>query len=94
MVVAVRPVTDTVKQVDDGVVGATLDRDDLLHVCSPVVLPAAVVAALPALPTTDLADLVAALRADHEVLTVEAPSTAGRVSGPDDVRLLEALGQR
>jgi 2-C-methyl-D-erythritol 4-phosphate cytidylyltransferase len=91
VVVGVRPVTDTVKQVDGAYVGATVDRADLLHVCSPVVLPAPVVAALPALPTTDLVDLVALLRADHEVVTLEAPATAARVSGPDDVRLLEAL---
>ena len=57
-----------------GVLGETVDRAGLLAVASPVVLPAAVVAALDALPSTDdLADLVAALRADHEVVLLEAP---------------------
>ncbi|MDO9455139.1 2-C-methyl-D-erythritol 4-phosphate cytidylyltransferase [Nocardioides sp.] len=91
VVVGVRPVTDTVKQVAGGYVGATVDRETLLLVCSPVVLPGAVVATLDALPTHDLTELVAALRASHEVVTVEAPPTAARVSGPDDVRLLESL---
>ena len=41
-----------------------------------------------------LHDLVVALRAGGvEVVELEAPSTAGRVSGPDDVRVLEALGE-
>ena len=45
-VVGVRPVTDTVKVVADGaagqVVGETLDRDALVAVASPLVVPAAV----------------------------------------------------
>ncbi|WP_246081541.1 2-C-methyl-D-erythritol 4-phosphate cytidylyltransferase [Nocardioides litoris] len=95
VVVGTRPVTDTVKLVDDGYVGATVDRDGLRHVCSPVVLPARVVAALPALASNDLAALVTALRAEGiAVVEVEAPETAARVSGPDDVRVLEALGER
>lgn len=92
VVVATRPVTDTVKQVADGYVGQTVERDDLLVVCSPVVLPPAVVAALDALPSLDLTELVATLRASYDVVTVTAPPSAARVSGPDDVRLLEALG--
>lgn len=93
VVVGTRPVTDTVKRVSDGIVGETVDRDGLVLVCSPVVLPAAVVADLDALPTLDLAALVATLGAAYDVERVEAPASAGRVSGPDDVRLLEALGQ-
>ncbi len=91
VVVGVRPVTDTVKRVADGLVGETLDRDALVTVCSPVVLPAAVVAALDGLPTSDFTDLVAGLRERYAVELVEAPSTAARVGGPDDVRLLESL---
>jgi 2-C-methyl-D-erythritol 4-phosphate cytidylyltransferase len=91
VVVGVRPVTDTVKQLDGPYVGATVDRDRLVHVCSPVVLPPAVAAAMEDAPTTDLTALVASLRDTHPVLTVEAPSTAARVSGADDVRALEAL---
>ena len=94
VVVGVHPVTDTVKQVADGRVGATVDRDGLQLVCSPLVLPGTVVAALDGLPTTDLTDLVVALRASYDVVTVDAPPTAKRVSGPDDVRLLEGLRER
>jgi len=100
VVVGVRPVTDTIKRVDDGFVGETLDREGLLAVCSPVVLPAAVLADLgdldarPALHSGDLTDLVAELRRRYDVQTVEAPPTAARVNGADDVRLLEALTSR
>ena len=62
IVVGVRPVTDTVKVVADGVVGETLDRDRLVAVAAPVVLPAAVVADLAGLPATDFVTLVAGLR--------------------------------
>ena len=91
VVVGVRPVTDTIKVVEDGYVGATLDREGLLQVVSPVVLPPAVVAALDRLPTADLAALVAVLAATYAVVTLEAPPSARRVSGADDLRLLEAL---
>lgn len=91
VVVGVRPVTDTVKRVDGGVVGATLDREGLLAVASPVVLPAAVVAGLDHLPSTDFAELVAALAADHPVRTLPAPPEGRRVGTAEDVRILEAL---
>jgi 2-C-methyl-D-erythritol 4-phosphate cytidylyltransferase len=92
VVVGVRPVTDTVKSTDGGVLGDTVERSGLLAVTSPVVLPASVVAALPALPPTDdLADLVAALRADHEVRFLEAPPAGRRVSDESDLRLVESL---
>lgn len=94
VVVATRAITDTVKEVADGYVGATVDRDRLRVVCSPVVLPARVVAALGDLPTSDLTALVVALRASYDVVEVDAPPTAARVSGPEDVRLLEAMGER
>ena len=45
VVVGVRPVTDTVKVLHDGLVGETLDRDGLALVASPVVVPATVAAA-------------------------------------------------
>jgi len=93
VVVGARPVTDTVKDVDaDGVLGQTHDRAGLHAVASPVVLPHAVIAALPDLPNTDdLADLVTALAAEHEVVFLEAPPSARRVSDESDVHLLEAL---
>ena len=95
VVVGVRPVTDTLKTVDAGdVVGGTVDRDGVLQVTSPVVLPAAVVAALDGLPTTDLAALVAHLAGRFPVVTAEAPPEGRRVADEQDVRLLEALTTR
>ena len=64
-----------------------------MSVASPIVLPAAVVAALDGLPTLDFAALVAALRARFPVEFVEAPPAAARVRSLDDVRALEALTQ-
>jgi 2-C-methyl-D-erythritol 4-phosphate cytidylyltransferase len=88
--VGVRPVTDTVKELHDSHVGATHDRTELLQVVSPVVLPAAVVAALDALPATDFVTLVAELATRFPVETLEAPATARRVGDESDVRVLEA----
>jgi 2-C-methyl-D-erythritol 4-phosphate cytidylyltransferase len=91
-VVGTRPVTDTVKAVADGVVGETLDRDGLLAIASPLVLPAAVVASLGRPPSADLAQAVGDLAAaGHRVETVEAPPEGRRVASDEDVRLLEAL---
>jgi 2-C-methyl-D-erythritol 4-phosphate cytidylyltransferase len=91
-VVGVRPVTDTVKVVDHQLVGATLDRESLLAVTSPLVLPAAVLADLGALPSADLAQAVADLAAGgHAVETLAGPPEGRRVSSAEDVRVLEAL---
>ena len=91
VVVAVRPVTDTVKESHGDVVGATVDRDGLVAVASPLVLPASVVAALPGWPALgDLADLVSWLRDRFPVRLVEAPALARRVVDESDLRLLEA----
>ena len=89
--VGVRPVTDTVKELADERVGATVDRSALVQVVSPVVLPAAVVAALDGPPTTDFAALVAALAQRFPVETLEASAEARRVADEDDLRVLEAL---
>ena len=91
VVVGVRPVTDTVKTVVDGVVTDTVDREGLRAVCSPVVLPAAVVAALPALPSVHFEVLVPMLREHFPVALVPAPAQARRVASADDVRILEEL---
>lgn len=91
VVVGVRPVTDTVKVVEDGIVGETLDRDGLVAVASPVVLPPAVLAVMDGPPATDFVELVAALRSRVPVELVEAPPSARRVASEDDVRLLEEL---
>ena len=89
--VGVRPVTDTVKVVEGGRVGETIDRADLVSVASPIVLPAAVVSAMAGLPTTDFAALVAHLARRYPVETVEAPPAARRVGSAADVRVLAAL---
>ena len=91
VVVGVRPVTDTVKQVADGLVGETVDRGALVAVTSPVVLPTGVVAALDGLPSLDFVELVAALRGRFPVELVTAPPAARRVGSLEDVRVLEAL---
>jgi 2-C-methyl-D-erythritol 4-phosphate cytidylyltransferase len=91
-VVGVRPVTDTVKVVAQGLVGDTLDRDTLLAIASPLVVPAALVATLAHRPVADLARAVADLAAaGHPVDTLPAPPEGRRVASPDDVRLLDAL---
>jgi 2-C-methyl-D-erythritol 4-phosphate cytidylyltransferase len=91
VVVGVRPVTDTVKVVTDGVVGETVDRAGLVAVASPVVLPATVVASLGSLPSSDFVALVAALRRRYPVELLEAPPEARRVATVEDIRVLEAL---
>ena len=94
VVAGFRPVTDTVKVLRGNTLGETVDRDALARVTSPVVVPADRVdgaAALLSDPGIDLAALVEALRADGQVVLLEAPPEAMRVSGPHDVRVLEAL---
>jgi 2-C-methyl-D-erythritol 4-phosphate cytidylyltransferase len=93
VVAGVHPVTDTLKTLDGETLGATVDRDALVRVVSPLVVPASVVAHTPDLadPAGDLAGWVDRLRAEGPVVLLEAPPEAMRVSGPDDVRLLEAL---
>lgn len=91
VVVAVRPVTDTVTQVTDGALGETVDRDSLRSICSPVVLPASVVAALPSLPSVHFDQLVPLLRQHFRIELVPAPAQARRVANQEDVTVLEAL---
>lgn len=91
VVVGVRPVTDTVKALRGELLGETLDRDGLVVVASPVVLPATVVAALNGLPSADFAELVGELRRRWPVLFVEAPPEGRRVSSEADLALLAAL---
>lgn len=94
VIVGVRPVTDTIKESVDGRLGATVDRDALVAVCSPVVLPARVVKDLVergGLPTRDLVELVTWLRSSYPVELEEAPATARRVASDSDIRLLEAM---
>lgn len=94
VVVGVRPVTDTLKTVSGGAVGETVDREAMLQVTSPVVLPAQVLAELDGLPTSDFAALVAGLATRFPVVTVQAPASGRRVGDEADVRVLEALTSR
>ncbi|MCX6399550.1 MAG: 2-C-methyl-D-erythritol 4-phosphate cytidylyltransferase [Propionibacteriales bacterium] len=98
VIVGVRPVTDTVKVVRDDVLGETVDRDQLVTICSPVVLPASVVqdmfGAGGQLPATDFVALVSALLeryGDERVELVEAPPEARRVGSDQDIAVLAAL---
>lgn len=91
VVVAVRPVTDTVKRLEGDVVVDTVDRAGLVEVVSPIVLPAAVVSTLTRAPVTDFALLAADLATRFPVVTLIAPAAAARVRSLEDVRTLEAL---
>ncbi|GGF52020.1 hypothetical protein GCM10011519_27520 [Marmoricola endophyticus] len=97
VVVAYRPVTDTVKETDGDRVVGTRDREGLRQVVSPLVLPADVLAQLAApapgrpLDLDDLAASALALGASYDVEWLEAPTTAARVARVEDVELLESL---
>lgn len=97
VVVGVRPVTDTVKELVPATgsapdsLGATHPRDELVCVASPVVLPAAVVAELDGLDLGDLAEVVAALARRFPVRHLEAPALARRVASAGDLEVLTAL---
>ena len=93
VVVGVRPLTDTVKEYDEPLLGATLDRTGLVCVTSPVVLPAAVVAALETLDTSDLAGLVAELSQRFPVRHLRAPSLGRRIVDEADLEVLVALSR-
>ncbi|MCW2781656.1 MAG: hypothetical protein JWR35_2105 [Marmoricola sp.] len=91
IVVGVRPVTDTVKESDRDLVGATVDRSQLVAVASPIVLPAAVVAELDSLAVQGFAALVEMLRTRWPVTFIDAPPMARRIGSQEDLRILEAL---
>lgn len=80
--VGVRRVTDTVKELVDGTVGSTVDRESLYVLAAPLVLPTA--------PPEggSMSELVEAL---EDLVLVEAPPAARRVSDASEIRLLEAL---
>ncbi len=86
--VGVRPVTDTVKQLQDGYVGPTVDRDGLVAVCSPLALPADLVDLVG--DDRDLPALVARLvERGVPVVHVEVPVAGRRLAGPDELVLLD-----
>lgn len=106
VVVGTRPVTDTVREAGAGEsgpsgvldLGPTQDRDDLVVVTSPVVLPAAVLAGLLDRPgavlddlLADLPDLVARLLREVPVRLLEAPGLGRRVGDEEELGVLAAL---
>ena len=93
VVVGSREVTDTVKTRDGDLLGATVDRARLRAVASPVVIPAAVLAGLDAVDSTDLAALVGRLSRVAEIHWLVAPAIARRITGKDDLVVLEALSR-
>lgn len=91
-IVGFRPVTDTVKVVDHGVIAGTVDREELASIATPLVIGAAVVAALPGAPDlTDLAATVASLRHGWPVELIGVPSTACRVDTAAALHLLRGI---
>jgi len=98
VVVGVRPVTDTVKLLlgeDADTVGETVDRDSLVRVASPLVIPPGLVGRVLDVvddPAVDFVGAVATLRSRApRLLLEEAPAAAARIGSADDVRVLEAL---
>ena len=91
VVVGVRPVSDTVKQVADGRLGQTVDRDGLVMVCAPIVLPARVVAALRRPADQRLRRAGCWLRSIVRRGAGGCPAIARRVASDEDIRVLEAL---
>ena len=94
---AYRPVTDTVKTVQDSRIHGTIDREGLAALVSPAVIaPPVLAAALEAddrPPVDDFARLAAWLRARGRVELVRAPSLARRVDDASAVNLLECVDE-
>ncbi len=96
VLVGVRPVTDTIKEVVDGAVVGTVDRDALSALASPLVIGADLLDQLAEqLPTAGrLADLTVVLEAlpdSARLLPHEVPSAGRRLIDADDVVLMECL---
>ena len=85
-VVGVRSVTDTLKATSVDGWGATINRDEVVQICAPVVLPSGAWGERATPPT----DVVAWVRELPEVVLVEAPASAARIADPAALVLLEA----
>ncbi len=90
--VAVRPVVDTLKTLVRSVITATVDREALRVVISPVVLPAALLdeSLDPALTLDEPALLVQWLRERVHVRLVMAPAGSGRITDLSSSRMMMA----
>ncbi|GAA2021787.1 2-C-methyl-D-erythritol 4-phosphate cytidylyltransferase [Nocardioides kribbensis] len=92
-----RPVTDTVKTVDEGRIAGTIDRERLGALIVPTVVSGAVVGralsegAVP--PLDDTAALVRWMRERGDVELVKGPSLARRVDDRSAVELLECVDE-
>ncbi|HEU0101979.1 MAG TPA: 2-C-methyl-D-erythritol 4-phosphate cytidylyltransferase [Mycobacteriales bacterium] len=96
VVVAARAMTDTVKELVDGVVRATVDRDGLRVVASPLVLPVALLRSLDDAGLlencADVDALVQVVRAaGARLVWISAPAHARRVGDAASVAVLECL---
>lgn len=92
--VAVRPVTDTLKEVVGDRILGTIDRARLVSVTAPVLVPPAMLAPLAEdapPPVDDFGRLVTWLRARGTVELVRAPSLGRRVEHARAVHLLECV---
>lgn len=94
--VGVRPVVDTLKATVGGVVTATVDRESLRMVCSPLVVAGALLADVADLPGRlgDLGRLVTALREHGPLELVVAPEAARRAEDPSALALLALQRER
>ncbi len=98
-VIPVRPVTDTLKWVDDEhVVQSTVDRDGFRMVYGPLAFRFGAIAdelgrAPAAEPTTATGDLLTLLvtNGGHRVTTVAAPGQVFRIASAEDVVLADAM---
>jgi 2-C-methyl-D-erythritol 4-phosphate cytidylyltransferase len=86
---AYRPVTDTLKVVEDDVVGRTIDREQFGILTSPVLVLGATGADRP--PTEDVGRLVGWLRERGAVELVLAPQAGRRAVDRASVSVLESL---
>ena len=95
--VAIRPVTDTVKTVVDDRIQGTIDRESLAGLIAPLVVTGSVVEAAVAAddppPLADFGELVTWLRARGRVVLVKGPSLARRVDDTSAVNLLECVDE-
>lgn len=95
-VLGVRPVTDTLKRVEEGELSSTIERDLMAALASPVVFAADAVEPLTRLlPTAgdlgDLAALVGALAGLCRLRGLEVPSAGRRIGDADDLAVLTVL---
>ncbi|QJU52514.1 2-C-methyl-D-erythritol 4-phosphate cytidylyltransferase [Herbiconiux sp. KACC 21604] len=89
------PVTDTVKQVDDGRVGATVDRSRLTAVQTPQGFPRAQLVEAYALAAADMTDDAALVReAGHPVAVVPGDARSFKITTPDDLDRADDLLRR